>query len=160
MTTNLSKIFLSIAMPALITTGCATVQHMDMDSCKTWTESSTSKNIPLLYLSSTSEQKFSSSCDEGRTAANTALTGNDGKHLHFASAFIGQEFLKEKIQAIKSNQNVEYNKATLRTFEYFLGVKGFKISDIEKSLTHPSQKTKPAPLCNGTGIAKHCKELQ
>ncbi len=160
MRSNLNQLFTSIVLAAELT-ACATVQLTDMNSCKTWTESSTSKNIPLLYLSSTSEQKFSSSCDEGRTAANTTLAGNDGKHLHFASAFIGQEFVKEKIKAIQSNQNVEYNKATLRTFEYFLGVKGFKISDIEKSLTPTShQKTKPDPACNGTGVAKLCKELQ
>jgi hypothetical protein len=155
MTKNLSKLFVSVAMPALMITGCATVQHVDMDACKTWSQTSTPL-IPVVSVSSTSGQKFSSSCDEGRTAAYATLASHQGKNLHFASAFVGKEFLKAKETEIQTGKNVAYNTDVLKAFNYFLGQNGVSKSDIDTALIPPSEKTKPASICTGTGIAKHC----
>ncbi len=154
MTKNLSKLFLSVAMPALMTTGCATVQNMDMDACKTWSE--TSSKLPLISLSSKSGQKFSSSCDEGRTAAYATLASRQGNNLHFVGGFIGREFLNAKEKEIQTGKNVEYNKDALKSFNYFLGQKGVSVTDIDAALIPPSEKTKPVPICTGTGISRHC----
>lgn len=148
---TLSKLFLYVAMPALMTTGCATVNHIDTNTCKTWTTTATSRNIPLIAFSSSSKQKFSSSCDEGRTAAMTTLIGNDGKNLHPASAYIGQEFLKIKIEAIKNNKDTDYNKSVLEFYKFFLGEKGFKIDAISKALT-PAPRTENPALTNNPNM--------
>ncbi len=148
MTKNLKKLFISATLPALMS-GCATVHHMDESSCKTWNESNS--KIPVLTLSSISEQKFSSACDEGRTAATVTLVGHEGKKLHPASAFVAREFLKTKREEIKTGKNTTYNQESLNYFHHFLQKSGFTEQDIRDTLP-------PEPQCNKKGaVIRTCE---